>query len=210
MSKRTAAGIAAAVAGAAAVYYVLMTASPGEQGYLYRLMSPVVCAVLLVAEDLFERTGALRISDGTAALMRLFAALCIIGGRAFAFYSRVPFYDKMLHTLSGILFTLTGAETARRSRGSSAFSAAMTGVMLSLSVGYVWELFEFAGDALFGLDSQRWSVGLLGYVPDLGAWLVSDPRGHAIIDTMEDMFVCLAGSVAGAVCAYVSARRSAI
>ena len=49
LTKRRAAWIAVLVVGAGAAYYVAATTRPGEPGYYYRLMSPLVCAGLLVA-----------------------------------------------------------------------------------------------------------------------------------------------------------------
>ncbi len=202
LNKRTAALITVALVCAAAEYYVPMTTAPGSDMYVYRLLSPVICIGLVAAAALAERLSGVRLSDTTAALTRLLIAACVVLGRSFALYD-VPGYDKLLHTASGAVFTLIGTEVAG---AKGAKHAVLCGVLLALASGYLWELFEFAGDALFGLNSQRWAENVIAHLPDRGGWLVRDPRGSAIVDTMGDMFVNLFGS---AVCAALQTGRTA-
>ena len=124
LTKRRAAWIAVLVVGAGAAYYVAATTRPGEPGYYYRLMSPLVCAGLLVAEELTERILGVRTSDGTNAFIKLFALACIVGGKAFGLYGVVYRYDKLLHTVSGVLFTVVGAELYSYGRTVSPVAAA--------------------------------------------------------------------------------------
>ena len=210
MSKRTAAWIAVAVAGAGAIYYVAMTAPPSSAGYAYRLLCPFICAGLLAAEELLERASGTDTGDGLGAFIKLFALACIVGGKAFALYAKIPYYDKLLHTVSGVLFTLVGARIYSLSRPEcSAIAAAGAGILAALASGYLWELYEFAGDMFFGLNSQNWADGVAAYLPDAGGWLVTDPHGTGLIDTMTDMIVNFIGSLAAAA-SYAALHRRRI
>ena len=208
LTKRRAAWIAVLVVGAGAAYYVAATTRPGEPGYYYRLMSPLVCAGLLVAEELTERILGVRTSDGTSAFIKLFALACIVGGKAFGLYGVAYRYDKLLHTVSGVLFTVVGAELYSYGRTVSPVAAAAFGVLVALASGYLWELYEFAGDTFFGLSSQNWADGVVSYSPETGLWTVTDARGTALIDTMTDMIVNFIGSLVTAPFIAAKARFS--
>ena len=72
----------------------------------------------------------------------------------------------------------------------------------SLSVGFLWEIFEFTVDTINPASStQGWADGMIQMgsdgvydIPD-GTYLVDNRRGTAILDTMEDMILHLLGSL---------------
>ena len=70
----------------------------------------------------------------------------------------------------------------------------VTALLIALAVGYLWELFEYAGDSVLGMNNQRWENGFIGELPD-GTFIVNDPRGNAIIDTMTDMLCNFCGAL---------------
>ena len=189
---REASVIAAAVTAAAAVYFTLSVPVEGETAR--RLAAPGICLLLIAAEELAERKLC-RLPDRLGAAVRLLTIACIVGGRSFGLYS-LQGYDKILHTASGAIAAAVGAYVCRERTGAGALAAAAVGLLTALSVEYIWELLEYFGDVLLGMDNQRWSTGLIGRAEYPGAWLVTDPHGSAIADTMEDMLVCLLGAVA--------------
>lgn len=162
---------------------------------LYRLAFPPLCVLLLLAEDGLEKITKKYLPDGLYAFTRMFAVGALVLGRACDFYALVPFWDKILHTLSGVMFTLIGFCIAPEYAGKrKTLYIALFALLFSLSVGYAWELLEFGSDALFGLNSQRWQSGLIA---DLGNGLfVTDvPQGSGLIDSMTDMLVNLIGTL---------------
>lgn len=169
----------------------------GDAGlFAYRLVSPLLCLILLFAEDVAEKASGRRLPDGLYAFTRLFAVGAVVLGRTYDFYGLVPYWDKILHTLSGLMFAFVGFCAAPAySGGKKAVYAALFALMFSLATGYAWELLEFGGDYLFGMNSQRWRNGL---VAELGGGLfVTDvPQGSGLIDSMTDMLVNLIGALA--------------
>lgn len=192
--KRNAAGITAVTVCAAAVLYTLLFSDPGAEGYIVKLTAPLLCVILIAAEDIAERLSGVRLPDGLGAALRLFLLACLTGGKTFELYTRLPFYDKLLHTASGVLAALTGARICRCIYPrSGALTAAFTGLLTALALGYMWEIFEYFGDTLFSMNSQCWRAAVIG-TADSG-WIVSDPRGSALPDTMDDMIVNLLGAI---------------
>lgn len=161
----------------------------------YRLISPLLCILLFLAEDGAEKVAGKRLPDGIYAFTRYFSVGALVFGRTYDFYGLVPYWDKLLHTLSGVLFTLLGFCFAPDYRGKhELLYKILFAFMFSLAVGYMWEIVEFTSDSLFSLDSQRWQGGI---VADLGGGLyVTDtPRGAGLLDTMTDMLVNLLGTI---------------
>ena len=160
----------------------------------YRLISPLLCVLLLLAEDGAEKFSGKRLPDGIYAFTRYFAVGAVVFGRTYDFYGLVPYWDKLLHTLSGVMFTLLGFCFAPAHEKHDVLYSVVFALMFSLAVGYMWEILEFAGDSLFSLDSQRWQGGL---VADLGngLYVTDTPRGSGLLDTMGDMLVNLLGTI---------------
>lgn len=116
-------------------------------------------------------------------------------------YDFFPAWDMVLHSLSGVLFAAVGLGlgslvTYNQPEGKLKVVAVVAfSFFFSLSVGFLWEVFEFTVDTINPASStQGWADGILESYPD-GTYLVSSRRGTAILDTMEDMILHLLGSL---------------
>lgn len=103
----------------------------------------------------------------------LFIFCSVILGEAAAFYVRVPLWDSLLHTFSGFLCAGIGfslAELLNRRRRVSALSPLFLAVVafsFAMTIGVLWEFFEFFADVVLHTDMQKdfivdrlWSVAL--------------------------------------------------
>ena len=123
-------------------------------------------------------------------------------------YDYFPQWDMVLHSLSGVLFAAVGLGLASlfmkdQPEGTrKVLACILFTLFFSLAVGYLWEIFEFTVDSIDPSSStQGWSDGMIQMgadgaydIPD-GTYLVNSRRGTAILDTMEDMILHLAGSL---------------
>lgn len=77
------------------------------------------------------------------------------------FYTYIPFWDTMLHTLNGFLFAAVGFSTVdllnRNSKHVSLSPLYLTLVAfcVSMTVGVLWEFFECGMDLFFNMDMQK-------------------------------------------------------
>jgi uncharacterized membrane protein YjdF len=79
-------------------------------------------------------------------------------GTAWDFYARYATYDKITHFLGGVMLTAAAADIIfaiqrRRGRNTSPWRIITIAVVISISLGAGWELYEFFGDRL--LDTGR-------------------------------------------------------
>ena len=123
-------------------------------------------------------------------------------------YDFFPAWDMVLHSLSGVLFAAVGLGlgslvTHNQPEGKLKIVAIVAfAFFFSLSVGFIWEVFEFTVDTINPASStQGWADGMIQMgsdgvydIPD-GTYLVDSRRGTAILDTMEDMILHLLGSL---------------
>lgn len=165
-----------------------------------KLFSPVIATLLLTGIWLAEKLSRLRLPPYLDIALTLFISGSLPFGSTYDFYNIVPGWDKAMHTLSGFVFffsglcigdALAGKECPGKRR---AVISVVTALLIALAVGYLWELFEYAGDSVLGMNNQRWENGFIGELPD-GTFIVDDPRGNAIIDTMTDMLCNFCGAL---------------
>ncbi len=171
---------------------------------------------------------ALKLRFGTALIaMILFLAMGSTLGASYDLYTKVPFFDDILHTLSGFAFACCGFGLARLFVGNvdnkrSFVGCLLMGLFFSLAIATLWELFEYAGTALLHQDMQEDTI-----VHGFDSFLLSGTHHHAmsvsdivytviyradgstvtidgyldlgLIDTITDMAVCFLGSIVYAV-----------
>lgn len=153
----------------------------------------------------------------------LFVAMGSIMGAGYDLYSLVPFFDTILHTVSGFIFACLGFGLLQlligKAKDNKSFAACLLfGFMFSLAIGLVWELFEYLGTVAFKLDMQEDTViygfnsyllsgthsetfdvnGIVQTVIYFGNGQTLTIDGYidiGLIDTIEDMAVCFIGSL---------------
>ena len=83
-------------------------------------------------------------------------------GEVNAFYVNVPNWDTMLHTLNGFLAAAVGFsmvlllnDDERLTFDLSPFFLALVAFCFSMTIGVLWEFFEFSVDRLFHMDMQK-------------------------------------------------------
>ncbi|WP_425755206.1 hypothetical protein ACPW7J_10430 [Ihubacter sp. rT4E-8] len=161
-------------------------------------------------------------------LVFIFAAEIL--GEIRAFYVRVPLWDTMLHTVTGFLAAAVGfslVDLLNRSKRQtfqlSPVYLAMTAFCFSMTIGVLWEFFEFAMDQVFSMDMQKDTV-----IHEIHSVLLN-PQGRnarvtidgiervivngrdlgvdgyldiGLIDTMKDLFVNFIGAACFSVFGY--------
>ncbi|MCL2742054.1 MAG: hypothetical protein FWE70_08140, partial [Oscillospiraceae bacterium] len=131
--------------------------------------------------------------DALCAAYYAFIVCAIPMGEAFSFYYRIPVWDSVLHFSSGFMLWMLGALTivsVLRRKGCEALitpaAVAVAAVAFALSVGAVWEFFEFSMDLALGTNMQK-------FMMEDGTALVGQA---ALADTMKDLIVGCLGALA--------------
>ncbi len=163
-------------------------------------------------------------------IILLFIFSAEILGEIGEFYIRIPNWDTMMHTLNGFLAAAVGFSmidllnrSKRYSFNLSPLFLALVAFCFSMTIGVLWEFFEFAMDQCFGMDMQKDTV-----IHQINSVML-DPQGHnvpyhiggitdvlvngeslglggyldvGLIDTMKDLIVNFIGAVVFSVFGY--------
>ena len=193
--------------------------------------SVFLCAlslVLMIMPSIISRRLKIVLPDTLEIVILLFIFAAEILGELNSFYVRVPHWDTMLHTINGFLCAAIGFALVDMMNRNDRFTFQLSPLYLaivsfcfSMTVGVLWEFFEFSGDYFLGMDMQKdtivnaiHSVNLdptltntVVHIRDIADVIVvhSDGTQQAlglggyldigIIDTMKDLFVNFIGAV---------------
>ncbi len=207
------------------ILYVLVTVSIVRQFFLgnyQNMFLGVLTLVLFSLPKIIEKRLAVSIPVGLETVILIFIFSAEILGEINAFYVKIPIWDTVLHTTNGFLMAAIGFSlidifnrSERFSLKMSPYFVAFTAFCFSMTVGVLWEFFEFGMDMVFATDMQKdWIVSSVNTVmldTTLSNTVVSVPidtvlvngldwglGGYldiGLIDTMKDLIVNFIGAV---------------
>ncbi len=203
-------------------------------GNYEHMMLCALSLVLFLAPAFVERNFGIEIPSAFEIIILLFIFSAEILGEISNFYTKFAYWDTMLHTLNGFMCAAIGfslVDILNRSTKFkfklSPFFLAFVAFCFSMTVGVVWEFFEFACDMLLGYDMQKDivvnainSVKLqgLGPIKEIADTIVVDADGTqyllsdygvagyldiGLIDTMKDLLVNFVGAVVFSIIGYL-------
>ena len=200
--------------------------------------SVFLCAlslVLLILPSILQKRLYITLPSTLEVVILLFIFAAEILGELASFYVRVPNWDTMLHTVNGFLCVAVGFALVDMINRNERFSLKLSPVYLaivafcfSMTVGVLWEFFEFAADRFLGLDMQKDTVlsaiGSVALDPTMSNKVIrvkeiadvivvhADGSQQALglggyldiglYDTMEDLFVNFIGATVFSILGY--------
>lgn len=119
--------------------------------------------ILFLIPNFIEQKLHIDVPDTLEIIILLFIYSAEILGEIRAFYITFPHWDTILHTINGFLCAAIGfslVDLLNRNSKVTAFSLtpiymAVVAFCFSMTVGVLWEFFEWAMDSFFLLDMQK-------------------------------------------------------
>ncbi len=118
--------------------------------------------ILLVMPSFIQVRLKIELPTALEIIILFFIFAAEILGEIQSYYIRFPFWDTVLHTMNGFLAAAIGFALVdilnRSKRISFQLSPAYMAVVafcFSMTIGVIWEFFEFGMDMIFGLDMQK-------------------------------------------------------
>ena len=121
----------------------------------------ILSLVLFLLPSLFEQLLKVEIPPVFQMIIYVFIYSAEILGEVNKYYTAIPGWDTMLHTINGFLCAAIGFSLFNiLNRGSksmqlSPFYLAIVAFCFSMTVGVIWEFIEFSFDQIFLLDMQK-------------------------------------------------------
>ena len=222
------------------VYTILRLITIGNmifQFYNGNYESGFVCIltlILLIMPSLIQVSLRIEFPTVLEIIVLLFIFAAEILGEIQEFYIIFPFWDTLLHTLNGFLMAAIGLSLVNLLNKSdkltfslSPLFTAIVAFCFSMTIGVLWEMFEFAMDQLFLLDMQKDTI-----IHQISTVMLDPEGGNArevikniqdvvingeelglggyldigLLDTMYDLIVNFIGAVVFAVIGYFYAK----
>lgn len=136
-------------------------------------------------------------------LYAIFLYCAIYLGEVKYFYYHVPHWDTILHTFSGFMlgalgfsFVLILNKTEKIPVALSPSFVAVFAFCFSVSLGTLWEIYEFTADGILKTNMQKFAAEAA--IPFIGR--------EALVDTMKDLIVDTLGALVMSVVGYISLK----
>ena len=192
--------------------------------------------VLFLAPSFVQQNFGIELPSTLQIIILCFIFAAEILGELQCYFIHFPHWDTLLHTTSGFLFAAVGYSLIDIMNRSKRVDVKLSPLYLSLvafcfsmTIGVLWEFFEFSVDRLFLQDMQKdtviqtissvmldetnsnipivirniQDVQISGASLGLGGYL-----DIGLYDTMEDLFVNFIGALVFSMIGYISAKRN--
>ena len=190
--------------------YLAPTTVPAEDvlvrvksDYVLMLLQCIVGLLAMMFPGFFRHKIRLEIPSAMLVVYAIFLYCAIYLGEVRNFYYIVPHWDTILHTFSGLAIGSLGFsmvnllnKTESLHLSLTPFFVALFSFCFSVSLGVIWEFYEFAADGLLRTNMQKFAL-------ENGELLIGRA---ALWDTMKDLMVDMAGAFAASVIGFISLK----
>ena len=210
------------------------------RGELNNALLCLLSLVLLFAPLFIQNKYEITLPDSLEISIYLFIFSAEILGEINNFYGIIPHWDTCLHTINGFLATAVGFSLVdllnknSKDINLSPFYLCLVAFCFSMTIGILWEFFEYGGDKLMKFDMQKdtliTNVSSVYLNPDnenkpvvvdnIGKTEIFDKDGKLLYvidggyldiglnDTMKDLFVNFIGALVFSFFAYIGLKNN--
>jgi len=191
--------------------------------------------VLLLLPFILEEKLKIEISSSLEIVILLFIFSAQILGELNSFYQKIPNWDMMLHTINGFVMGAVGFSLVNMLNDSNKVNVKMSPFFLlvasfcfSMTIGVLWEVFEYGVDTFLKVDMQKdtiiteinsvtfdpenknnvYSIDIDSLVVNEEDW-INKYGGYidiGLIDTMDDLLVNALGAIFFSIFGYFGLR----
>ena len=192
--------------------------------------------VLLIAPSILTKKLKIYLPSALEIVILCFIFAAEILGEISSFYITVPHWDTMLHTINGFLCAAVGFALVDLFNRDEHFTFKLSPLFLavvafcfSMTIGVLWEFFEFSADQFFATDMQKDTIvhqintveldatktNKVVKIKNIDDVIIVHTDGSeenlglggyldiGIIDTMKDLFVNFIGAVVFSILGFI-------
>ncbi len=163
-----------------------------KSDYVLMLLQCTLGLVVLHLPSFLSKRFHVTIPTNTVIAYFIFLYMAIILGEVRSFYYRFEHWDTVLHAFSAGMLGSLGFDVVNVLNKNDAiklqlspFFVALFAFCFAVSVGVLWEIYEFSFDGLLGLNMQKFRLedgtNLIGRL--------------ALVDTMDDLMIDCLGAL---------------
>jgi hypothetical protein len=171
--------------------------------YIYLLIQCIIGIIAMLLPGYLRFKAKLEIPSMMIILYALFVFCALYLGFVRGFYEQVPHWDTIAHTFSGVSlgalgFSIVSFLTKSDKISLSPAFVAMFAFCFAVTLGVIWEIYEFAMDYFLDTNMQRFIQ------IETGETLIGQA---ALTDTMKDLIVDSIGAFVVSFSGYISLKR---
>lgn len=175
-----------------------------KSDYVLSLLQCALGLIVMFIPSIIEKKISIDIPDSMEILYFIFLFSAIVLGEVRDFYYVIPYWDKILHAFSagmlaslGFVLVAIFKKTERLKYYLSPLYIALFSFCFALTIGVVWEIYEYLADGLLSLNMQKYALAD-------GTKLIGR---EALADTMDDLIVDTLGALVITILGYFSLKK---
>ncbi|MDD4541862.1 MAG: hypothetical protein PHR78_06870, partial [Eubacteriales bacterium] len=195
-----------------AIYRIIITPADAvppdtprtQADYILMLVSCIAGLIVMDLPNFIEKKFEIIIPDGLTIAYFVFLYAGVFLGEVRNYFHLFPYWDVLLHSFSGAMLAVLGFKLIsilndwdRLDLHLSPFFIALFSFCFAVTIGVVWEIYEFSADSLLGMNMQKHST-------EAGVPLVGQA---ALADTMEDFIINVLSALAVSIAGFLSVRK---
>lgn len=148
----------------------------------------ILTLLMLIIPSLIQIEFKIEFPTTLEIIMLLFIFAAEVLGEIESYYAKFPYWDAMLHTLNGFLAAAIGFSLVevlnRNKKGNFKLSPiymAVVAFCFSMTIGVMWEFFEYSMDLFLGVDMQKDTI------VNTISTIMLDPAGGTKVVRIEDI-----------------------
>lgn len=185
-------------------YLLQMLFGEFDTANLLTMLQCMLGIVVLHLPDVLSERLRFEVPAGLYVFFLIFLYCSIFLGEFYDMFNRVAYWDVLMHCSSSVVTGLIGFmfvailnKSEKVMFSLSPLFLALFAFCFSITIGSLWEIYEYIFDGLLGLNMQK-------FIEPDGTVLV----GHAaLVDTMEDIIIDAIGALAASVIGYFSLKK---
>lgn len=171
--------------------------------YILMLSQCVLGVIAFFLPNIISKKTKIVIPSNMYLLYIIFLYAAVFLGEVRNYFYRVPHWDTILHTCSGAMLGALGFSFVNILNKHEKVHVELSPIFVALfafgfaiTLGVMWEIYEFTFDGLLGLNMQKFAL-------EDGTQLIGRA---AVADTMEDLIVDSIGAFTMALIGYISLK----
>ncbi len=174
-----------------------------KSDYVLMLIQCIVGMAAMMLPGFFTKKINIQIPSKMLLLYTVFLYCAIYLGEVRSFYYSIPYWDTILHTFSGAMIGAFGYSFISLLNNTDSIPINLSPIFVALftlcfaiTLGVIWEFYEFTIDSLFKTNMQK-------YMLEDGEMLMGQA---ALADTMKDLIVDFIGAFIVSAIGYISLK----
>lgn len=175
-----------------------------KSDYVLMFIQCTLGVVVMFLPSIIGKKLSIEIPSNMYILFIVFLYCAIYLGEVKSFYYTIPFWDTILHTFSGAMLGALGFsfvnllnDNEKVTVNMSPLFVAVFALCFAVSLGVLWEIYEFSFDGLLSLNMQKFAL-------ENGTLLIGRA---ALQDTMKDLIVDILGALVISVIGYIALKN---